>query len=102
MRSATQQTTAQAAKVDAMGHRLNEMKDLLLQRELRIEVRLGELSDQMRTLGAVSHAVAQEVEQAEVAEPVASTSKRVPMRTPNPPIILKTSPKRNPRCLYRH
>ena len=27
LRSATQQTTAQAAKVDAMGHRLNEMED---------------------------------------------------------------------------
>ena len=97
LKSATQQTTVQAAKVDAMGHRLNEMKDLLLQRELRIEVRLAELSDQMRTLGAVSHAVAPEVEQAEVAEPVASTSKMVPVRTPNPRITLKASPKMEPK-----
>ena len=74
-RSATQQTTVQAAKVDAMGYRLDEMKDLLLQREPCMEVRLAELSDQMRTLSASSHAGAPEVEQAEVAEPVASTSK---------------------------
>ena len=93
LRSATQQTTVQAAKVDAMGHRLNKMKDLLLQRELRMEVQLAELSDQMRNLGDVSHAVAPEVEQAEVAKPVASTSKMVPMPTANPPITLKTSPK---------
>ena len=38
LRDATQQTTVQAAKVDAMGYRLEEMKELLLQRELRMEV----------------------------------------------------------------
>ena len=85
LRSAIQQTTVQAANVDAMGHRLNEMKDLLLQRELRIEVRLAELSDQMRTRGAVSQPMTSEAEQAEVAKPVASTSKTVPMRTPTHP-----------------
>ena len=85
LRSATQQSTVQAAKVDAMGHRLNEKKDLLLQRELRIEVWVAELSDQMRTLGAVSQAVTPEAEQAEVAKPVASTSKMVPIRTPTHP-----------------
>ena len=97
LRSATQPTTVQVAKVDAMGRRLNEMKDLLLQRELRIEVRRAELSDQMRTLGAVSQAMTSEAEQAEVAKPVASTSKTVPMRTPKPPMTLKTSPKTEPR-----
>ena len=97
LRSATQQTTVQAAKVDAMGHRLNDMKDLLLQRELRIEVRLAKLSDQMRTLGAVSQATTPEVEQTEVAKPVASTSKMVPMRSPNPPITLKACPKTEPK-----
>ena len=96
LRCATQQTTVQAEKVPAMGYRMDEMKDLLLQRELRMEVRLAELSDQMRTLGAASHAVAPEVEQAKVVEPVASTSRMVPMRTPNPPITLKTSPKTEP------
>ena len=50
LRSATQQTTVQAAKMGAMGYRLQEMKDLFLQRELRVEARLVELSDQMRTL----------------------------------------------------
>ena len=37
LRTATQQTTVQAAKVDAMGYRLEEMKNLLLQRELRMK-----------------------------------------------------------------
>ena len=97
LRRATHQTTVQGANVDVMSYRLNEMKDLLLQRELRIEVRLAELSDQMRTLGAVSQAVTPEAEQAEVVEPVASTSKMGPMRTPNPPITLKASPKTEPR-----
>ena len=97
LRTATQQTTVQAAKVDAMGCRLGEMKELLLQRELRIEVQMAELSNQMRTLGAASHAMAPEVEQAKVVEPVASTSKKVPMRTPNPPITLKTGPKTEPK-----
>ena len=51
----------------------------------------------MRTLGAVFQAVTSEAEQAEVAKPVASTSKTVPMRTPIPPMTLKTSPKTEPR-----
>ena len=82
LRSAAQQTTVQAAKVDAMGYRLEEMKDLFLQRELRMEVQMAELSNQVRTLGARSHAVAPEAEQTTVVEPVASTSKMVPMRSP--------------------
>ena len=54
LRAATQQTTLQAAKVDAMGYRLEEMKDLFLQRELRVEVQMAELSNQMHTLRAAS------------------------------------------------
>ena len=83
LRSATQQTTVQAAKVDAMGYRLEEMKDIFLQLEIRVEARLAELSDQIRTQsGAVSHTRTPEVEQTEILEPIASTSKMVPMRTP--------------------
>ena len=93
LRSATQQTTVQAAKVDAMGFRLEEMKDLFLQRELRVEARLAELSDQIRTQsGTVSHAGASEVEQTVVAEPIESTSKMVPMRIPNPPNNTENEP----------
>ena len=100
LRSATQQTTVQAAKVDAMGYRLEEMKDLFLQRELRVEARLAELSDQIRTQsGAASHTRTLETEHAETAEPIASTSKMVPMRTPNPSITLKTRPKRQPKVV---
>ena len=101
LRSATQQTTVQAAKVDAMGYRLEEMKDLFLQRELRVEARLTELSDQIRTQSgastSVSHARTLETECTETAEPIASTSKMVPMRNPNPSITLKTSPKTQPK-----
>ena len=98
-RSASQQTTVQAAKLDAMGYRLEEMKDLFLQRELRVEAGLAELGDQMRTLSAASHAGTPEVEQAEVSKPVASTSKMVPMRSPNPSITLKTCPKMQPKVV---
>ena len=77
--SATQQTTVQAAKVDAMGYRLEEMKDLFLQRELRVEARLAELCDQIRTQSgastSVSHARTLETEHTETAEHIASTSK---------------------------
>ena len=83
LRSATQQTTVQVAKVDAIGYRLEEMKDLFLQRQLRVEARLFELSDQIRTQGGVvSHTRTPETEQTETAEPIASTSKMVAMRTP--------------------
>ena len=82
-----------------MGYRLEEMKDLFLQRELRMEVKIAELSNQMHTLDAASRAVAPETEQAKVVEPIASTSKMVPMRTPNPPVTLKTSPKTEHKVL---
>ena len=92
LRAATQQTTVQAAKVDALGYRLEEMKDLLLQRELRMEVQMAELNNQMHTLRC-----APADKQPKAAELIASTSKTVPMRTPNQPITLKTSPKSEPR-----
>ena len=46
-RAANQQNTVQSAKVDAMGYRLEEMKDLFRQHELRMEVQMGELNTQM-------------------------------------------------------
>ena len=42
---------------------------------------MADLSNQIRTLGAASRVVAPEAEQANVVEPVAYTSKMVPMRT---------------------
>ena len=97
LRSATQQTTVQAAKIDAMCYRLEEMKDLFLQRELRVQARLDELSDQKRTQrGAASHTRTLETEHAETAESIASTSKMMP---PNPSKTLKTSPKTQPKVV---
>ena len=58
LRAATQQTTVQAAKVDALGYRLEEMKDMLIQRELRMEVQMAELKNQMHTLSAASRTAA--------------------------------------------
>ena len=93
LRAATQQTTVQAAKVDALGYRLEEMKDMLIQHELRMEVQMAELNNQMHTLSAASRTAAPADKQHKAAEPIASTSKTVPMRTPNQPITLKMSPK---------
>ena len=99
LRAATQQTTVQAAKVDAIGYRQEEMEDLFLQRELRMEVQMAALNNKMHTLGAASRAAAPEGEQAKTTEMVASTSKVVPMRTPSLPITLKMIPKTEPRVL---
>ena len=85
LRAATHQTTVQAAKVDALGYRL------------RMEVQMAELNNQMHTLSAASHMAAPADKQPKAAEPIASTSKTVPMRTPNPAIMLKTSPKSEPK-----
>ena len=98
LRAANQQNTVQSAKVDAMGYRLEEMKDLLLHRELRMEVQMAELNNQMHTLSTATRAV-HDGEQAKANEPTASSSKMVPMRTLNPPITLKTSPKTEPKAL---
>ena len=69
LRAATQQTTVQAAKVDALGYRLEEMKDMLIQRELRMEVQMAELNNQMHTLSAASRMTAPADKQPKVAEP---------------------------------
>ena len=40
----------QPTRVEAMGHRLGEMIDLLLQRELRVETQIYDLSNQMNSV----------------------------------------------------
>ena len=40
----------QSARVDALGHRMGEMNDLLMARELRVEIRINDLSNQMHTV----------------------------------------------------
>ena len=55
LRNNSQQQTVQAARVDAMGHRLEEMKELLLQRELRMEVQVAEWNTQIQALSAAAH-----------------------------------------------
>ena len=98
LRAANQQNTVQSAKVDAMGYRLEEMKNLFLQRELRMEVQMAELNTQMHTLSTATRVV-HDGEQAKNCEPTTSSSKMVPMRTPKPRITLKTSPKTEPKAL---
>ena len=99
LRAATQQTTVQAAKVDALGYHLEEVKNMFLQRELRMEAQMAELSNQMHTLSAASRTAAPANEQPKAAEPVASTSEIVPMRTPHQLIALKTSAKSESKVL---
>ena len=43
----------QAAERNAMGHRIIEMKDLLIQRKLGMELQLQEMCSQFQTMGAV-------------------------------------------------
>ena len=52
LRASSQQQTVQSAKVDAMGCRLDEMRKLLLQRELRMEVQTAALNTQMNSMNA--------------------------------------------------
>ena len=40
----------QSARVDALGHRMGEMNDLLMARELRVETQIIDLSNQMHTV----------------------------------------------------
>ena len=40
----------QSARVDALGHRMGEMNDLLMARELRVETQINDLSNQMHTV----------------------------------------------------
>ena len=44
LRASSQQQTVQSAKVDATGYRLDELKEMLLQ--LRMEVQIAELNSQ--------------------------------------------------------
>ena len=40
----------QKARVDALGHRMGEMNDMLMARELRVEIQINDLSNQMHTV----------------------------------------------------
>ena len=40
----------QSARVDALGHRMGDMNDLLMARELRVETHINDLSNQMHTV----------------------------------------------------
>ena len=68
LRAATQQTTVQAAKDDALGYRLEEMKDMLIQRELRMEVQMAEPNNQMHSLSAASRMTARADKQPKVRQ----------------------------------
>ena len=99
LRAASQQRTLEAAKVDAMGYRIEEMKDMFLQRELRLETQMAELGDQVQTAlsAATRPTTSTRKQQPETTEPIASTSKTVPMRTQDPLVTIKASPKTEPR-----
>ena len=66
-----------------------KIKGLFFQRELGIEVQLAELNTKMHTLSSANHSS----DQPRADEHAPSSSKVVPARTPNPPLILKASPK---------
>ena len=40
----------QNARVDALGHRMGEMNDMLIARELRVETQINDLSNQKHTV----------------------------------------------------
>ena len=89
LRVTNQQHTVQCAKVDAMEYRLEKMKDLFLQRELRIEVQMAEFNTKMHTLSTATNGS----DQPRADEHASSSSNVVPARTPDPPLTLKASPK---------
>ena len=74
------------------------MKDLLLQRELRMEVQMADLNTQMHALSTSSQA-ARDDGQVRANTPIESSSQMAPIRTPSQPITLKTSPKTEPKAL---
>ena len=84
-----QQNTVQSAKVDAMGYRIEQMKDLFHQRELDMEVQKAELNTKMHTLSSATH----RSDQPRADEHASSSSKVLPARTPDPPLIPKASAK---------
>ena len=93
LRAANQQNTVQSAKVNAMGFCLEEMKDLSFQRELRMEVQMAELNNQMHTLSTATRAVHDGESQG-----THRIQQQDGLRTPNPPITLKTIPKTEPKA----
>ena len=95
--AANEQNTVHSAIANAMGYRPQEQTHLFLQRDLRMEVQMAELNTQKHSLRAATRAV-HDGEQAKTSEPTTSSSKMVPMRTPNPPKTLKTSPKTEPKA----
>ena len=72
-----------------MGYRLEEMKDLFLQRELCREVQIAELSTKLHILSTATHGG----DQLKADEPTASSRKMVTARSPDLPLILKAIPK---------
>ena len=98
LRAANQQITVQSAKVDAKGYCLEEMRNLFLQRELRMEVQMAELNTQMHTMSTSSQA-ARDDGQARTNKPTQSSSQMAPICTPSQPVTLKTSPKTEPKVL---
>ena len=74
-RANNQQQTMQSAKVDAMRYRLEEMKDLILQHKLRMEVQMAELNTRMHTLSAAAQG-----EKPKLNTPTSSDTKVVPLR----------------------
>ena len=87
LRANSGQQTVQSAKVDAIGHSMKEMKDLILQ--LRMEVQMAELNTKMHTLSTAAHSE----DQPKLVIPTASDIKVVAARTHDPPLMLKVSPK---------
>ena len=90
VRANNQQQTMQYAKVDDVGYRLEEMKDLFPHCELRMEVQMAELNTKMHTLSTADHSE----DQPKLDTPTASDIKVVPARTPDRPLMLIVSPKR--------
>ena len=86
LRASCQQHTVESAKMDAMCYRLEETKDLLLQRKLRTETKMAELHAQIDTWSSMARG--------EKLKPDVSISDPnvVPARTPNPRLTLKTRP----------
>ena len=52
----------QAAEMNALGHRIMEMKDLLIQRKLRMEPLMQEVGSQIQTMGAMLKDIQPQIE----------------------------------------
>ena len=71
----------QAAQMNAMGHRVEEMKDLLMQRELRMDSRMQEMCFQIQTMEIISKNKQPQTENLVTKDSVQGTD----MLPPNPP-----------------